>query len=92
METIGSIALILLVLACPLGMIAIGGIAWLVARARGEKREFSAGCMQHGAHEQTSAPTEESVLRDRITQLQAEVDSLKAERGKDERAVSQGVP
>jgi hypothetical protein len=79
METIGAIALILLVLACPIGMLAIGGVAWAVARARGEKKDFSAGCMQHGGHAQDSAQTDETALRDRVTQLQAEVELLKAQ-------------
>jgi len=79
METIAAIALILLVLACPLGMLAIGGVVWLVARARGEKKQFSASCMQHGEHAQTSEQTEESALRDHVTQLQAEVELLKAQ-------------
>lgn len=43
------VAVAALALACPLGMAAIGGAAWLVARARGEKKDFSAGCMSgHG--------------------------------------------
>lgn len=79
METIGAIALILLVLACPVGMLAIGGIAWIVARARGEKRDFSMTCMQHGAHDETPSPGGESALRDQVTQLQAEVESLRAQ-------------
>ena len=79
METIGAIALVLLVLACPLGMFAIGGIAWLVARARGKKKEFSAGCMQHGGHEQASAEAGDSRLMDQVTQLQAEVELLRAQ-------------
>lgn len=83
METIGAIALILLVLACPLGMLAIGGVVWLVARARGEKKEFSASCMQHGDHSQTSAPADEGALGDQVTRLQAEVASLKAQLPKD---------
>jgi len=79
METIAAIALILLVLACPLGMLAIGGGVWLVARARGEKKQFSASCMQHGEHARASEQTEESALRDQVTQLQAEVESLKGQ-------------
>lgn len=90
METIGAIALILLVLACPLGMLAIGGVAWVVARARGEKRDFSMSCMQHGDHEQTSAPMEENSLREQVTQLEAEVELLKAQRSTDGSAASKG--
>jgi hypothetical protein len=79
METIGAIAVILLVLACPLGMFAMGGIAWLVARARGKKKEFSAGCMQHGGHEEASAQAGDSDLTDQVTQLQTEVELLRAQ-------------
>jgi len=78
METVGAIAIVLLVLACPLGMLAIGGVAWLVARARGEKKDFSAGCMQHGGHPQTPHQTEETTLREEISRLQAEVNLLRA--------------
>lgn len=91
METIAAIALVLLVLACPLGMLAIGGVVWVVARARGEKKEFSASCMQHGNHQLTSRGTEESELRDQVTQLQAEVELLRAQRPKDGSAVSHGI-
>ena len=31
--------------ACPLMMVAMGVGAWVVARARGEKKELSMGCM-----------------------------------------------
>ncbi|MEX0684224.1 MAG: hypothetical protein WD904_05360 [Dehalococcoidia bacterium] len=80
METLGAIALILLVLACPLGMLAIGGVAWAVARARGQKKDFSAGCMGgHGGHAQDSTPTDETALKDRVSELQAEVELLKAQ-------------
>src|SRR6266581_9110765 len=79
METIGAIAIILLALACPIGMFAMGGIAWLVARARGKKKEFSASCMQHGGHEQASAQADDSRLTDQVMQLQAEVELLRAQ-------------
>ena len=67
----------LLTLACPIGMVAIGGVGWLVARARGRKTEFSASCMQHGDHPQAAAHAE-GALGDQVTQLQAEVESLRA--------------
>lgn len=80
MESILPFAVVsLLVLACPLGMAAMGGVVWLVARAKGEKKDFSAGCMQHGGHAQDSARTDETALKDQVTQLQAEVELLKAQ-------------
>ena len=60
METLGAIAVVLLVLACPLGMLAIGGTVWLVGRVRGEKKAFSAGCMHMSGHDEqhlTATPT-----------------------------------
>jgi len=35
----------LLLLACPLMMVGMGAGAWIIARARGQKKEFSMGCM-----------------------------------------------
>lgn len=35
----------LILLACPLGCLVIGAGIWVVARVRGQEREFSAGCM-----------------------------------------------
>jgi len=39
METILPAIVVLLCLACPLGMAVIGGVAWLIARAKGPKTE-----------------------------------------------------
>lgn len=91
METLAAIAIILLVLACPLGMLAIGGVVWVVARARGEKKEFSASCMQHGDHQQTPQGTEERALRGELTRLQAEVNLLRAGLSTFGRATTQGA-
>lgn len=90
METLAAIALVLLVLACPLGMLAIGGVAWLVARARGERKDFSAGCMQHGDHQQASPEPEETRLREEVSRLQAEIESLKARLPGDRSAATSG--
>lgn len=91
METIAAIALILLVLACPLGMLAIGGVVWVVARARGQKADLSMGCMGgHGEHQQGTAQSGDSALRDQVTQLQAEVASLKAQPPRDESSADRG--
>ncbi len=35
----------LLALACPLMMVGMGIGAWIIARARGEKKQLSIGCM-----------------------------------------------
>ncbi len=76
METIGAIALVLLVLACPLGMLAMGGVAWLVARSRGQKKELSIDCMPgHGDH--ATPETEDIPLREEVSRLRSEVQALK---------------
>jgi hypothetical protein len=55
------IPLALLVLACPLVMGALGVGAWLVARARGQKKQLSIGCMGHGRqHGQPVEPREDA--------------------------------
>jgi len=80
METLGAIALVLLVLACPLGMLAIGGTVWLVGRVRGEKKAFSAGCVPMSGHgEQQASHSDASGLREEVSRLQREVESLKAQ-------------
>ena len=70
----------LLVLACPLMMGAMGVGAWLVARARGEKRALSMGCMPgHGEHQQQPAGQDEgSRLREGVARLEQEVQALRA--------------
>lgn len=84
------IAVAALVLACPLGMAAIGGVAWVVARAQGKKKDPSMGCMGgHGEHGQASGVGEESTLRAEVTRLQNEVDSLKAQSRPAGRATSE---
>jgi len=53
----------LILVACPLGCVVMGAAVWLVARVRGQKREFSAGCMSgscsHAEHTERreEAPT-----------------------------------
>lgn len=92
METLGVIAIVLLVLACPLGMLAIGGIAWLVARARGEKKSLSMGCMAgHGqSHGVAGAEPEDAALREEVSRLQREIDALRAQAAVEQRVHAQG--
>jgi hypothetical protein len=86
------IAVALLVLACPLGMLAIGGIAWLVARARGERREVSMGCMSgHGqSHGAAGAEPEDAALREEVSRLRREVEDLRAQAAVEERVDAEG--
>lgn len=70
----------LLVLACPLGMAALGVGAWLVARARGEKKELSMSCMGgHSDVQQPTAQTDTTRLKDEVARLEQEVEALRAE-------------
>jgi len=73
------IGVALLALACPLGMLAIGGTVWLVSRVRGEKKDFSASCMHMPGHgEQTGGQQDESALREQVARLEQEVESLRS--------------
>ena len=91
MDSVFTIAAVALCLACPVIMVGFGLTGWVIARARGQKKDFSASCMQHGDHTQTSAQTEDSALRDQVTQLQAEVESLRAQRSTAGSAVDNGA-
>ena len=62
-------------LICPLMMVAIGGIGWLMARARGQKGSFSSCLTGHGGHHQTTS--EKVDLTGEVTRLQSELDALK---------------
>ncbi|TMC00366.1 MAG: hypothetical protein E6J42_01045 [Chloroflexi bacterium] len=55
---------VLVLLACPVGMAAIGMVAWAIARAKGEKRELSINCLsgqcRHKEHQTETPQGEES--------------------------------
>ena len=72
----------LLILACPLMMVAMGGGAWLVTRARGEKKDLSLGCMPgHGEPpRQAAVENNGDALREELNRLEAEFQALKAGR------------
>ena len=92
MEILGATAIGLLLLACPLAMVAMGGIAWLVARARGEKRELSMGCMSgHGqSHGAAGAEPEGAALREEVSRLRREVEVLRAQSATEQRIAAGG--
>ena len=92
MEILGATAIGLLLLACPLAMVAMGGIAWLVARARSEKRELSMGCMSgHGqSHGAASAEPEGAALREEVSRLRREVEVLRAQPATEQRIAAGG--
>lgn len=67
----------LLILACPLVMGGIGVGAWLIARARGQEKELSTGCMgDHGGHKQPM--TDDAGLKEQVARLEREVETLRA--------------
>lgn len=77
------IPIALLALACPLMMVGMGVGTWLVARARGEKKELSMGCMggscNHEGHaQQPAANAEATNLQQEVARLQGEVEGLKS--------------
>jgi len=78
MEILGAVAIVLLVLACPVGMVAMGVVAWLVARARGQKQQLFVGCMP-GHGEQATGQQEDSAREEQVTRLQREVESLRTQ-------------
>ena len=72
----------LLALVCPLIMGGMGVGVWLWARAHGEKKKLSAGCMSgHGEHQpQRADAAEETRLKEEVARLAQEVQALKAQR------------
>lgn len=72
--------IILLLLLCPLMMVGIPVAAWVIARSRGEKGQFSMGCMsgkcEHAEHAQQG-----SGLQEEVTRLRQEVHALRSELG-----------
>jgi hypothetical protein len=63
-------------------MVGIGVVTWLIARARGQKKDLSMGCMPMAHSEQHSSQgsqTGESALLEEVApRLQGEVQALKA--------------
>ena len=62
------VAIVALALACPLGMAGMGVAAWLVARARGQKKDLSIGSMP-GHGEQPSENGQEEARDERIARV-----------------------
>jgi hypothetical protein len=80
METVATIGLVLLVLACPLSMVGIGVGAWLIGRARGQKKELSVGCML--GHGERNEQSEDGALKEHVAKLEKEIESLQAQSGR----------
>ena len=59
MDNVVPIAATILCLACPLVMLGVGIGGWIIARARGHKRQLSLGCMPgHGDRAATTGRSE----------------------------------
>lgn len=50
-----------ILLACPIGCLALGAGVWVLARLRGQKRDFSAGCMSGSCSHAEHAERREEV-------------------------------
>jgi hypothetical protein len=72
--------LALILLACPLMMGAMGVGVWILARARGEKKKLSMGCMM-GQCEHEEHAQQDAGLKEQVTHLEREVQTLRAQVG-----------
>lgn len=79
-----ALPLILLILACPLMMIVPGVGVWLWARARGQKRTLSMGCMP--GHSDAPASPAPQPVEGQVAELQQQVRTLQAQLQADGRA------
>ncbi len=69
------------VLACPLMMVGMGVVAWMWARARGQKRDFSMGCMGGQCdHKEHTGLDDAARLDAQVSDLQREVEALRSQR------------
>jgi len=70
----------LLVLACPLMMVSMGVVPWLISRARGEMKMLSIGCMGGQCdHQEHAAKPAEGSVKEEVARLQQEVQALRAQ-------------
>lgn len=68
---------VLVILACPLMMIVPGVGVWLWARARGERRQLSVGCMPGHTEQPTSSVPQP--LEGEVAELRRQVRTLQAQ-------------
>ena len=82
MEILGAVAIVLLVLACPLGMVAMGVVAWLVARARGQSNSFPwAACRVTASRRPGSKRTVHARNRSRACNVRSSLSGRRRTRG-----------
>lgn len=79
MESVLPFLLPLALLACPLVMVGIGVGAWVIARAKGEKKKLSMGCMMGQCEHEEHASTEDTGLKEQVARLEREVATLRAQ-------------
>lgn len=79
MENVLPFLLPLALLACPLMMVGMGVGAWVIARAKGEKKPLSMGCMMGQCNHEEHAAKEETGLKEQVSQLEREVQTLRAQ-------------
>ena len=60
-------------------LLSLASGAWLIARARGEKKPLSMGCMMGQCEHQEHASTEQTGLKEQVSQLEREVQTLRAQ-------------
>ena len=78
-DALSFLPLFLVVLACPLMMVGMGVGAWLIARAKGEKKPLSLGCMSGQCKHDEHTATDETGLKDQVTRLEREVEILRTQ-------------
>ena len=78
MDSILPVIAVAALLACPLGMVGMGVGAWVIARARGQKKDLSVGCMP-GYGEQPSEQGEDGALKEQVARLEREIKSLRSQ-------------
>ncbi len=71
----------LALLACPLMMVGMGVGAWVIARAKGEKKPLSMGCMMGQCNHEEHASAADPALKEQVSRLEQEVQTLRAQAG-----------
>jgi hypothetical protein len=79
MASVFPFLLPLALLACPLMMVGIGVGAWVIAKAKGEKKPLSMGCMMGQCNHDEHAASGEAGLKEQVSQLKREVQTLRAQ-------------
>lgn len=79
MDNVLYLLLPLALLACPIIMGGMGVGVWLMARAKGEKKPLSMGCMMGQCEHEEHASTKEPKLQEQVARLEQQVETLTAQ-------------